>query len=87
MKKNVFSFAAAGFLILLAAPILAGECESAAADYDAAVTGIGNALANYQNCVANSKASQDCADEFRNLAGAQDSFEKIITVVQGACKQ
>lgn len=85
--KNVFlSFAATGFLMMLAVSAFAGECESAAADYDAAVTGIGNALANYQNCVANSKASQDCADEFRNLAGAQDSFERIITIVQNACK-
>lgn len=72
-------------LSLMALPLQASECETAAAQYDDAVSRVGTALGGYHTCIEASQGQQNCADDFKTLDAAQEAYEKAVDSVKSAC--
>lgn len=64
----------------------AGDCSTAATDYNNAISEISSYLSRYTRCLNTSDGDNDCSSEFRRLKYAQHSFESAVSSVRWDCK-
>jgi hypothetical protein len=67
--------------------VIASDCSDAVANYNSTTAELGDNLKRYANCVADSRGTDDCSNEFRHLRSSQDDFETAVSSYQSECNQ
>jgi hypothetical protein len=61
------------------------DCETARSAYDDAIKRTHDTVRSYLQCLAASAGSDDCANEFRQLAMSQDDIEEAVAAIEDEC--